>query len=115
MIFERIKKLCEENGTSITALCKELTNSAGNLPTWKKGKINANHIAMIADKFSVNADWILFGKEPKYRMSDQPKSEKEKLLNEINSMIGELSDEQVRILGGTIKGMVSAIHSESQE
>ncbi len=63
MIFERIEKLCKQNGTTITALCKEITGSSGNLSTWKKDNIKPIWLISICKKFKVSADFILTGEE----------------------------------------------------
>ena len=41
-MFERLRELCVKNGIAITDLCKQITGSSGNLPTWKKGNIKAD-------------------------------------------------------------------------
>ncbi|MBD5142836.1 MAG: helix-turn-helix transcriptional regulator [Ruminococcus sp.] len=58
-MYERLKKLCELKGISITALCLKITGSRGNLSTWKKGNINSNYLKKISDYFGVSADYIL--------------------------------------------------------
>ena len=59
MIIETIQTLCENNGTTLTALCKEITGSSGNLPTWKKDKIRLDYLLKIADYFGVTPDYLL--------------------------------------------------------
>ncbi|MDR0571088.1 MAG: hypothetical protein LBG71_07730 [Clostridiales Family XIII bacterium] len=59
MLYEKIERLCKENGTTITALCKEITGSTGNLSTWKKDRFWANALANICIKFNVSADDLL--------------------------------------------------------
>lgn len=59
MIFERINQLCIENHTTPTALCKEITGSSGNLPTWKKDSFKVEAILSIAQKFDVSCDYLL--------------------------------------------------------
>lgn len=58
-MFERIRTLCIENGITVTELCKQVTGSSGNLPTWKKGNIKADSICKIADFFQVSTDYLL--------------------------------------------------------
>lgn len=62
-MYEKIKQLCKENGTTITTLCREVTGSTGNLATWKKGNFRSEHLSTIAEKFSVSVDYLL-GKSP---------------------------------------------------
>lgn len=59
MIVDRIQELCDKKGTNITALCKEITGSSGNLPTWKKGNIRTDYLSKIADYFDVSTDYLL--------------------------------------------------------
>ena len=59
MIFERIEELCKQNSTTVTALCKEITGSSGNLTTWKKDIIKTPWLISICKKFKVSADFIL--------------------------------------------------------
>jgi len=58
-LFMRVNALCKENNTSISALVVEITGSAGNYPTWKKGNIRADYLMEICQKFDVSADYLL--------------------------------------------------------
>lgn len=57
--YDRIKKLCKDNGTNITKLCIEITGSNGNSTTWKKGNIRNDYLIKIAEKFNVSTDYLL--------------------------------------------------------
>lgn len=59
MIFEKISQLCDEQGLSVTTLCKELTGSSGNLPTWKKDNIKPETLMQICAYFNVSSDYLL--------------------------------------------------------
>lgn len=59
MIIEKINDLCIKNGTNLTALCKEITGSSGNLPTWKKDKIRPDWLRAICLKFNISSDYLL--------------------------------------------------------
>lgn len=59
MIIEKIEILCIQNGTTLTALCKEITGSSGNLPTWKKDKIRPDWLREICLKFNISSDYLL--------------------------------------------------------
>jgi len=59
MIIERLNELCEREGTSLTALCKEITGSSGNLPTWKKDRIRSDWLRAICIKFNISSDYLL--------------------------------------------------------
>lgn len=59
MIFEKLDDLCAKNGTNITTLCKEITGSTGNLPTWKKDRIRPDWLRSICLKFNISSDYLL--------------------------------------------------------
>ncbi len=61
-MYQRIQDLCHKNGTTITALCKKITGSSGNLSTWRKGNIRPEWISAISDEFKVSVDY-LFGND----------------------------------------------------
>ena len=58
-MYERLQTLCTSSGITITELCKQITGSSGNLPTWKKGNIKADSIVKICDYFNISADYLL--------------------------------------------------------
>ena len=60
-LFERILALCKEKGTNVTAVCKAVTGSSGNLPTWKKGNVNSETLAALSDYFGTTSDFLLRG------------------------------------------------------
>ena len=59
MIIERLSEICEKEGISLTALCKEITGSSGNLPTWKKDRIRSDWLRAICIKFNISSDYLL--------------------------------------------------------
>lgn len=59
MIIEKLEILCKEKGTNLTTLCKEITGSSGNLPTWKKDKIRPEWLRQICLKFNISSDYLL--------------------------------------------------------
>ena len=58
-LFERVKALCDAKGTNVSQLCKDITGSTGNMPTWKKGHIRSDYLKEIAKKFEVSTDYLL--------------------------------------------------------
>ncbi|EMJ5969531.1 TPA: helix-turn-helix domain-containing protein [Clostridioides difficile] len=63
MLYERLEKICKQNNITISALCKEITGSTGNLSTWKKNNIKSEYLANICIKFNISADYLLFGEQ----------------------------------------------------
>ena len=76
-MYQRIKELCQENGTNITALCLKITGSKGNLSTWKNGNIRPEWLSAISDEFKVSTDYILGKTEVRQRLEDYPKDVQE--------------------------------------
>ena len=58
-MYELLKILCSKKGITITELCKNITGSSGNLPTWKKENIRPSSLIKIADYFDVSTDYLL--------------------------------------------------------
>ena len=60
-VYERLKKLCEANNTSITALCLKVTGNKGNLTTWKNnnGQMRSDYLAKCADELGCSTDYLL--------------------------------------------------------
>ncbi len=58
-MYEIINELCKKNNISITKLCEIITNSSGNLATWKKGYMRSDYLQKIAEYFNVSADYLL--------------------------------------------------------
>ena len=59
MIIEKLDAICIKNGTNLTSLCKEITGSSGNLPTWKKDRIRPEWLRAICIKFNISSDYLL--------------------------------------------------------
>lgn len=58
-MYEIIKQLCDENNITISKLCEMVTNSTGNLATWKKNYMRSDYLQKIADYFQVSTDYLL--------------------------------------------------------
>ena len=79
-MYQRIQDLCHESGTTITALCKKITGSSGNLSTWRNGNIRPEWLSAISDELDVSVDYLL-GKTPiKIRLESLNEEEQEFIL-----------------------------------
>lgn len=58
-MYERLKELCASKGLNVTQLCKEVTNSSGNLSTWKKGYMRSDYLSLVADRLQCSTDYLL--------------------------------------------------------
>lgn len=60
MFYERLKRLCDEKGTTLTNVIKELGMSSGNLSKWKNGKTpKSDTVSALSEYFSVSSDYLL--------------------------------------------------------
>ena len=63
-IYSRIDNLCKQNGTNVTAMCRELKiprSSLSELKAERAKSISADKIAKIADYFNVTALYLTDG------------------------------------------------------
>lgn len=65
LIYERIKKLCKENGETITGLESKLGFARGSLSKIDKNKPSSERVRKLAEHFGVTQNYILTGKDPK--------------------------------------------------
>ena len=73
MTYEIIKDLCTKNGTTITALEKELGFGRGSIGKLQKGsKVSGDRLKKIADHFGVTVSYLMDGgKEGGYYLSPE--------------------------------------------
>lgn len=105
-MLERIKRLCEEKNTNITALCIKITGSSGNLSTWKKGNIRNDYLIKIAQYFNVSTDYILGltdDASPVKQMPDTLSGSEQEMLSGYRKLD---NDDQAEVRG-YIKGMLT--------
>ena len=59
MFWERLIKICNERGTSPTAVVKALKISGGSVTKWKNGSIpNGTTLLKLADYFGVSVEYL---------------------------------------------------------
>lgn len=63
-LVERIRKLCQREGTSFAALERELGFGNGAIRKWDTAMPGGDRLAKVADYFHVTVDFLL-GREPK--------------------------------------------------
>lgn len=59
MLLEKIKKLCEKNGTNIANLEKELGFGSGTIRKWNVVSPSVLNLKKVADYFHVSVDELL--------------------------------------------------------
>lgn len=63
-LYERIDKLCKDNGTNITQMCKEAGVQRSALSEYKSGRhktISFSNLQKIADYFNMTVDKLVNG------------------------------------------------------
>ena len=108
-MYERIQKLCEQNGTTITKLCILITGSSGNLNTWKKGYMRTDYLKNVANYFGVTTDYLITGKEKS--SSGNLTNDEQELLN----VFRRLSDRQKLKLIGRAEAYLETKEAQEQE
>lgn len=61
-LYTRIEKLCEENNTNVTELCRELKMPRSPLSELKAGRsrtLSTDKLILIAKYFNVSLDWLI--------------------------------------------------------
>lgn len=58
-MYKKLQNLCNQKGTNISTLCREVTGSPGNLATWKKGYMRSDYLAKAADILDCTTDYLL--------------------------------------------------------
>ena len=62
MFYDRLRALCKERGTSLTAVLKELGLSTGSTGSWKKGQLPKGDILLkISQHLDTSIDYIVTG------------------------------------------------------
>lgn len=75
MLYERIKELCKQNGTTISALEKDCGFARGSVSKIDKHKPSAEKLQKIADYFGVTVEALTgvqtSGQQPEYYIDDE--------------------------------------------
>ena len=70
-MYEKIKMLCKQNGTNITALEWELGFAKGSICKWENHEPSYERVKMIADRFHVSVEYIKNGEDVKWNPKEQ--------------------------------------------
>ena len=70
-MYERIKMLCKQNGTNITALERELGFAKGSICKCENHEPSYERVKMIADRFHVSVEYIKNGEDVKWNPKGQ--------------------------------------------
>ena len=70
-MYERIKMLCKQNGTNITALERELGFAKGSICQWKEHEPSYERSKMVANRFHVSVEYIKYGEDIQWNPREQ--------------------------------------------
>ena len=87
--FERLKKLCDDQGISINTLEERIGISKNGLYAWKKKVPGGNNLQLVADYFNVSVDYLLGRTDKKYY--DLIKKEKTDIGQEVEAMLNGMN------------------------
>lgn len=76
MFYDNLKKVCQQQGTTISKAVVECGGKTGSIDGWKKGSIPNSKIVMALSSYlNVSTDYLLFGEEQTLRatMIEVPK------------------------------------------
>lgn len=73
MFYERLRELCKQNHTTVSAMLAELGLSTGSTGNWKKGQLpKGDVLKQIADYLDTSIDYLVYG-EYKCNLSNEEK------------------------------------------
>ena len=62
-LFETIKQLCKERGTTVAALERELRFSSASIRKWVSSPPSLDKVVKVAEYFGVPVDYLIFGNQ----------------------------------------------------
>lgn len=87
--FDRLKKLCDEQGISVNKLEENLGIGRNSLYSWKKNIPKGSNLIKVADYFDVSTDYLL-GRTDKKRYYDLTEKDEKTIQKELEKLINGL-------------------------
>ncbi|GAB6638645.1 helix-turn-helix transcriptional regulator [Streptococcus uberis] len=108
-IFDRVHKLCQNNGISLNKLEEELHFGKNSLYGLKKSNPNSKVLKKIADYFDVSIDYLLLRTDsPKIPSVSSPEFDIKNLVNSAMFFDGKpITDDDKKIIQGIIEGYLN--------
>lgn len=102
MFYDNLKKVCKQQGTSVTAIIKDIGLDGSSGTWWKKGSSPSGDILIkLSERLNVSTDYLLTGKEsPKSDISE----DEQELLNVYN----QLSERSKGMAIGYMQGLIGS-------
>lgn len=90
-IFDRIEKLCSENGITVSKLSLELGFNKNTIHAWKKSSPSVDKVQLVAHYFGVSTDYLL-------GLTDNPDPITMVAASHATNPFGKLSDDELAAL-----------------
>lgn len=84
--FERLKKLCDEQGISVNTLEERIGLGKNTLYSWKKKIPTGSNLTKVADFFDVSTDYLL-GRTDKKRYFDLTEKDERDIEKDLESIL----------------------------
>lgn len=117
-LYTRIEKLCEENNTNVTELCRELKMPRSPLSELKAGRsrtLSTDKLILIAQHFNVSMDWLTGNANNENRKTNERINEASDLPDDLilfNRKAKNLTPEQRKQLFDVARAMFKEDFSE---
>lgn len=73
MFYDRLRELCKQHNTTVTAMLSDLGLSTGSTGNWKKGQLpKGDVLKQIADYLDTSIDYLVYG-EYKFNFTNEQK------------------------------------------
>jgi|SRR5690625_769162 len=92
MLFDRIKKLSQEQGQSLKTVSKNLGLSENAIYKWKNQNPNSEVLNDLADYFNVSVDYLL-GRTDKKRYYDLTEKDERDIEKQLEDMINNVESD----------------------
>ncbi|MFP7171914.1 helix-turn-helix domain-containing protein [Terribacillus halophilus] len=90
--FDRLKKLCDEQGISVNKLEEKIGLGKNTLYSWKKKIPTGANLIKVAEYFNVSTDYLL-GRTDKKNYYDLTEKDERDIQKELERMINDLSND----------------------
>ncbi|MFJ7756281.1 helix-turn-helix domain-containing protein [Peribacillus muralis] len=90
-VFDRVKKLCEEQKITIVELEEKMGFGRNSLYSWKKKTPKGSNLLKVAEFFNTSTDYLL-GRTDKKRFDDLTEKDEKDIQKELEELINGLNN-----------------------
>ena len=123
-IVDKIKDLCQSQGTNMTTLERDLNIGKGVIRNWDKRSPNSDNLQKVADYFHVTTDYLLGREEKHIELNARDKRDIAKALEQVMSNLeskgataygGEIDEEDKELYKIAIQNALEMIKLKNKE